>query len=116
MGGWSIFETRSVQLLHKLLGESVIPADLLRPCRHFYIVRQDNIFDKNPFQHQRIRLQTFLNIYISFFQTLHYMVGLGTLYGKLHVFMMGMERKNSEKTTGNGKKRKEHFPKLSVKS
>ena len=55
-------------------------------------------------------------IYISFFQTLHYMVGLGTLYRKLHVFMMGMERKNSEKTTGNGKKRKEHFPKLSVKS
>ena len=37
VGAWSIFETRSVQLLHKLLGESIIPADLLRPCRHFFL-------------------------------------------------------------------------------
>ena len=37
VGAWSIFETRSVQLLHKFLGESIIPADLLRPCRHFLL-------------------------------------------------------------------------------
>ena len=40
VSAWSIFETRSVKVLHKLLGVNIIPADLLRTCRHLYFMVQ----------------------------------------------------------------------------